>query len=219
MIQYVIFDMDGTLFDTEPYYEKSWSETGERWGLEGMREMYYSNAAGKSIDIVKQYLKKCYGEELDVEGYFADRWVQFRELVSKGVEEKGGCYELLRFLKENGIKTALATSTPEDLAGLYLFKSDIPKYLDAIVYGNEVKRGKPHPDIFIEAGKRIGAEAEKTLVIGDSHNDIIGGYDAGMKACMVIDRILPNKEIEQLCYAVLNSLFEVVEMIKKENSI
>lgn len=211
--------MDGTLFDTEPYYEKSWSETGDRWGHAEMRDMYYSQVAGRSIDIVKQYLKECYGEDFDSEGYFADRWVQFRQLVSNGVEEKAGCFELLRFLKENGIKTALATSTPRDLAKLYLFKSDIPKYLDAIVFGNEVKRGKPFPDIFIEAGRRIGAAPEYTMVIGDSHNDIIGGNKAGMRACMVIDRIQPNEEIEPLCYAILNSLFEVVELIKKENAI
>ena len=211
--------MDGTLFDTEPYYEKSWSETGDRWGHAEMRDMYYSQVAGRSIDIVKQYLKECYGEDFDSEGYFADRWVQFRQLVSNGVEEKAGCFELLRFLKENGIKTALATSTPRELAELYLFKSDIPKYLDAIVFGNEVKRGKPFPDIFIEAGRRIGAAPEYTMVIGDSHNDIIGGNKAEMRACMVIDRIQPNEEIEPLCYAILNSLFEVVELIKKENAI
>ena len=143
MVKYVIFDMDGTLFDTEPYFERSWSETGDRWGLKGMREMYYSHAAGRSIDIVKELLKNCYGEDFDSDGYFVDRWKQFREIVSGGVEEKRGCFELFRFLKENGIKTALATSTPRDLAGLYLFKSEIPEYLDAIVFGKEVKHGKP----------------------------------------------------------------------------
>ena len=151
MIKYVIFDMDGTLFDTEPCFEKSWSETGDRWGLKGMREMYYPQVAGRSIDIIKQFLKSCYGESFDSEAYFAERWVQFRELVSNGVEEKRGCYELLRFLKEHGIKAALATSTPKDLASLYLYKSQIPDYLDGIVfiafdYDNLVKVKKLRPN-------------------------------------------------------------------------
>ena len=219
MVKYVIFDMDGTLFDTEPYFERSWSETGDRWGLKGMREMYYSLAAGRSIDIVKKLLKEIFGEDFDSEGYFADRWVQFRALVSNGVEEKPGCFELLRFLKGNGIKAALATSTPRDLAGLYLFKSDIPEYLDAVVFGNEVKRGKPYPDIFIEAGIRIGAVPEETLVVGDSSFDIIGGHSAGMRPVMVIDHNPPSEEAEPLCYAVYNSLFEVIDLIKNENEI
>lgn len=211
--------MDGTLFDTEPYFEKSWSETGEKWGLKGMREMYYSQAAGRSIDIVKQVLKTYYGDDFDSEGYFAERWVQFRELVSNGVEEKAGCYELLSFLKENGIKTALATSTPENLASLYLFKSQIPNYLDAIVLGNEVKRGKPNPDIFIEAGRRIGADSSETIVVGDSSFDMIGGYRAGMRPVMVIDHNPPSEEAEKLCYKVYNSLFEVKELVEYENNL
>lgn len=219
MVKYVIFDMDGTLFDTEPYYEKSWSETGDGWGHAEMREMYYSQVAGRSIDIVKQYLKECYGDDFDADGFFADRWVQFRQLVSNGVEEKAGCFELLRFLKENGIKTALATSTPRDLAGLYLFKSNIPKCLDAIVFGNEVKRGKPYPDIFLEAGSRIGAVSEEALVVGDSSFDMIGGHRAGMRPVMVIDHDPPSAEAEPLCFAVYNSLFEVIDLIKKENEI
>ena len=219
MIKYVIFDMDGTLFDTEPYFEKSWSETGDRWGLAGMREMYYSQAAGRSIDIIKKYLKECYGDDFDPDAYFADRWVQFRELVSGGVEEKAGCYELLQFLKENGIKIALATSTPNDMAGLYLYKSRIPDYLDSMVFGNEVMRGKPYPDIFIEAGKRINADRAETLVVGDSSFDMIGGYRAGMRPVMVIDHNLPSDEAEPLCYKIFNSLFEVIELIKNENNL
>lgn len=219
MIKYVIFDMDGTLFDTEPYYEKSWSETGDRWGLVGMREMYYSQAVGRSIDIVKDLLKTCYGKDFDSEGYFADRWVQFRSLVSNGVKEKPGCFELLHFLKKNGIRTALATSTPRDLAGIYLFKSRIPEYLDAIVFGNEVEKGKPYPDIFIEAGRRIGAEFDQTIVVGDSPFDMLGGHRAKMRPCMVIDHNQPDEETERLCYRVYNNLSEIAELIKTENRI
>lgn len=219
MIKYVIFDMDGTLFDTEPYFEKSWSETGERWGLKGMREMYYSQVAGRSIDIIKQVLKKIYGDDFDSEGYFADRWKQFRGLVSNGVEEKKGCYDLLRFLRENGIKAALATSTPEDLAGIYLYQSDIPNYLDGIVFGNEVKKGKPNPDIFLEAGKRIGAVAEETIVVGDSSFDMIGGHRAGMRPYMVVDHNPPSEEARPLCEGIFESLLDVIELIKNENKI
>ena len=217
MIKYVIFDMDGTLFDTEPYFERSWSETGDRWGLEGMREMYYPQIAGKSIELAKQLLRDINGAEFDSEGFFADRWTLFCSLVSNGVEEKAGCYELLAFLKENGIKTALATSTIRNIAISYLNKSKLPEYLDAIVFGDDVERGKPNPDIFLEAGRRIGATDDETLVVGDSSFDMIGGHRAGMRPVMVIDHNPPSEEAAPLCYRVLDSLFDVIELVKNEN--
>ena len=219
MIKYVIFDMDGTLFDTEPYFERSWSETGDRWGLVGMREMYYPQIAGRSIELARQLLQSINGDDFDSERFFAERWVQFRELVANGVEEKAGCYELLAFLKENGIKTALATSTTRELAVPYLYKSKLPEYLDAIVFGDEVERGKPNPDIFLEAGRRIGAKADEAFVVGDSSFDMIGGHRAGMRPVMVIDHNPPSDEARPLCHAIFNSLFEVIELIKKENEI
>ena len=217
MIKYVIFDMDGTLFDTEPYFERSWSETGDRWGLKGMREMYYPQIAGRSIELARQLLQDINGEGFDSEKFFAERWVQFSALVANGVEEKEGCYELLSFLKKNGIKTALATSTTRKLAVPYLYKSKLPEYLDAIVFGDEVEKGKPNPDIFLEAGKRIGAKEGETLVVGDSSFDMIGGYRAGMRPVMVIDRNPPSDEAKPLCYAVYDSLFKVIDLIIEEN--
>lgn len=219
MIKYVIFDMDGTLFDTEPYFERSWSETGERWGLKGMREMYYPQIAGKSIELAKQLLREINGEDFDSERFFADRWMMFSSLVSNGVEEKAGCYELLSFLKENGIKTALATSTTRNIAVEYLYKSKLPEYLDAIVFGDEVERGKPNPDIFLEAGRRIGAKSDEAFVVGDSSFDMIGGHRAAMRPVMVIDHNPPSDEAAPLCYKVLDSLFQVIELVKKENEI
>ena len=219
MIKYVIFDMDGTLFDTEPHFESTWSETGDRWGHPELRSVYFAEVAGRSIDIVKDYLKKRYGESFDPDAFFEDRWVLFKKSVSNGVVEKAGCYELLSYLKENGIKTALATSTPNDIAGLYLYKSKLPDYLDAIVFGNEVKRGKPNPDIFLEAGRRIGANAEETLVVGDSSFDMLGGHAAGMRPVMVIDRNPPSEEAAKVSYKVFNSLSEVKELIKCENNL
>ena len=217
MIKYVIFDMDGTLFDTEPYFERSWSETGDRWGLKGMREMYYPQIAGRSIELARQLLQDINGEGFDSEKFFAERWVQFSALVANGVEEKEGCYELLSFLKKNGIKTALATSTTRKLAVPYLYKSKLPEYLDAIVFGDEVEKGKPNPDIFLEAGKRIGAKEGETLVVGDSSFDMIGGYRAGMRPVMVIDRNPPSDEAKPLCYAVYDSLFKVIDLIIEED--
>lgn len=219
MIKYVIFDKDGTLIDTEPLFYESWAKVGEKWGLPGMRDNYYSNIAGKSIELSKKFLKDTFGEDFDSEGFMTLRLAMVDEMLRGDISLKVGCSELLRFLRENGIKIAVATSTVRDIALPNIKRLGLYEKVDAVVCGDEVKIGKPNPDIFLEAGRRIGATPEETLVVGDSSFDIIGGYRAGMRPCMVIDHNPPSEEAEPLCYKVCDSLFEIIDLVKKENNI
>ena len=219
MIKYVIFDKDGTLLDTEPFFAHTWISVGEKWGLEGMDENYYPNIAGKSVAKSISFLKETYGEGLDAEGFMNERMSEVHRLMEGDIPLKSGCIEILNFLKEQGIKTAIATSTAANISMRNLKKLGLIDCIDALVTGDMVANGKPAPDIFIECGKRIGAVNEETLVVGDSSFDIIGGFKAGMRPVMVIDHNPPSEEAEPLCYAVFNSLFEVIELIKKENNI
>ena len=219
MIKYVIFDKDGTLIDTEPLFYKSWYTVGDKWGLEGMRENYYPNIAGQSIDRSIRFLKETYGKSLDAEGFMSERMAVVRKLMDNGIPLKPGCIEILDFLKLQGIKAAIATSTAADISLRNLKKLGLLDRFDAVVTGDMVENGKPAPDIFIECGKRIGAVPEETLVVGDSSFDMIGGHRAGMRPVMVIDHNPPSEEAKPLCYAVYNSLFEVMDLIKKENKI
>jgi HAD superfamily hydrolase (TIGR01509 family) len=219
MIKYVVFDKDGTLIDTEQFFFKSWVVVGEKWGLEGMEESYFPHIAGKSILLGIEYLKNTYGEGLDAEGFMAERLAMVREMLSGDIPFKSGCFELLDFLREQGIKIAIATSTTSDIAVPNIERIGLGAKVDAVVCGDEVKNGKPYPDIFVEAGKRIGADPAETIVVGDSSFDMIGGYRAGMRPVMVIDHNPPSEEAEPLCYAVYNNLFDIIELIKKENNI
>lgn len=219
MIKYVIFDKDGTLIDTEPLFYKSWYTVGEKWKLPGMRENYYSNIAGKSVLLSIEFLKETFGEEFDAEGFMAERLALVNEMLAGDIEFKSGCLEILEFLRSHGIKIAIATSTARDIAEPNIKRLGLCGRIDAVVFGDEVKFGKPYPDIFLEAGRRIGAVPEETLVIGDASFDIIGGYRAGMRSCMVIDHNPPSDEARTICYRVFNSLFEVIDLVKKENNL
>ena len=218
MIKYVIFDMDGTLLDTEPLYEKSWVDIGEKWGLEGMAEKY-PLIVGRSIESICSMMKEWFGEDFDASGFFEERMKCFVELIGKEIPLKDGCMELLEFLKRQSIPMAIATSTPMYITSSNMQKTGIGKYADAVVTAEAVKNGKPAPDIFLEAARRIGADPLYTVVCEDSINGICGAHRAAMKPIMVVDRLVPTKETEELCYAICNSLFDVMELIKKENKI
>ncbi len=218
MINYVIFDMDGTLLDTEKLFQKSWNDVGVKWGLEGIEDMYQS-IIGRSVDTIIQMLEEKYGPKTDCYGFFRARTENFKELISKEIPIKKGCTELLKFLKEHNIPMALATSTPLYMTENNLAKTGIGEYLDAVVTADMVENGKPAPDIFIEAGIRIGAKAHECLVCEDSYNGIRAAYAAGMKPVMIPDMLQPTSEIKQISYAMVDSLLDVIELIKKENKI
>jgi HAD superfamily hydrolase (TIGR01509 family) len=219
MIKYVIFDKDGTLIDTEPFFYESWYTVGDKWGLPGMRENYYPNIAGKSVLISIKFLSDTFGDAFDSEGFMAERMDMVKTMLGGDINFKGGCMELLSFLREQGIKIAIATSTTEAIAKPNIMRLGLDKKIDAVVFGDEVSLGKPHPDIFLEAGRRIGAVPEETIVVGDSSFDMIGGHRAGMRPVMVIDHNPPNEDAKPICFAVYNSLFDVIDLIKKENKI
>lgn len=218
MIKYVIFDMDGTLIDTEPLYEKAWVDIGEKWGLYGMAEKY-PLIVGRSIESICAMMKEWFGDDFDASGFFAERMQCFVGLIEKEIPLKKGCMELLEFLKRQNIPMAIATSTPMYITGSNMEKTGIGKYIDAVVTAESVKNGKPEPDIFLEAARRIGAEPSCTVVCEDSINGILGAHRARMMPVMVVDRLAPTDETKKLCFATCDSLFYVIELIKKENKI
>ncbi len=216
MIKYVIFDMDGTLLDTEPIYKRTWVETGERWGLDGMNEMYPS-IMGKSIETIIVMMKERFGESFNGEKFFDERMSSFTSLIEDGVATRPGCFELLDYLRKCNIPMALATSTPLYITERNMERTGIGKYMDAVVTSSMVKRGKPAPDIFLEAARRIGAEPQCTLVCEDSPYGVIAAYDAGMKPVFIPDLAKPAEEIIRLTHSTVKSLMEVIEVIKTEN--
>ena len=219
MVKYVIFDMDGTLFDTEPLYKEAWLKTLIDWNFSDPLAIHALCVGTGQAEII-EVLKKHGEEHRDYSTIFDYRNEHYYyKLIEKSIPLKAGCIEILDFLRDNGIKIALATSTHEKTARGNLKKAGVIDYFDAIVTGDMVDYGKPAPDIFLKAGEMIGADAEQTFVCEDSYGGIRGAHAAGMKPIMVVDTLAPTDEMEKLTYAIGNSLFDVIELIKKENNI
>ena len=143
----------------------------------------------------------------------------FLRLVDEnGVPKKPGIDELLTYLKDNGIKCAVASSTSKAVAEDLLKRADIYKYFSAGVFGNMVANGKPAPDIFIEAARRLDIPCGECMCLEDSHNGIRAGHSAGMVTVMVPDMLPPNEEILQKVYAVANDLFGIIDIIERINN-
>ena len=170
MIQAVLFDMDGVMFDTERIYNDAWQYGARRQGREISYETILA-VKGSCRAVTARILKKELGEAFDVESAVEDRDRFTREYIEEnGLPLKPGLMELLRYLREQEIKTSLASSTKLSIVRHYFDLAHLDPFFDAIVCGSMVERGKPEPDIFLAAAERLGVPAEKAVVLEDSLN-------------------------------------------------
>ncbi|MDO4438635.1 MAG: HAD family phosphatase [Eubacteriales bacterium] len=187
MIKAILFDMDGTLFDTERLYYRCWKKVAKENGYDIPDELL-NKMRGASLKEGSRHFNEYFNYEKDYFEERAKRQLYVKEEINKnGVPFKKGLVELFKFLKENGIKIALATSTIKEMAERYIEISGLSEYFDAIVTGDMIEHGKPDPDIFLLAAKNVGENIENCAVAEDSLNGIIAGRRSGAKVFFIPD--------------------------------
>jgi HAD superfamily hydrolase (TIGR01509 family) len=215
-VKTIIFDMDGVLFDTERFGRKAWDAAGKHFGIEGLGDVSLqcigTNAARTKEIITEAYHGKIpYDEVRSWRSEYAHRY--FRE---NGMPMKPGVRELLSWLREEGWKTGLSTSTRREAVEEELAIAGLTGFFDVIVCGDELKASKPAPDIFLRCAEELHAEPSETPVIEDSFNGIRAAYRAGMRPVMVPDMAAPDEEITELCWQICTDLYEVKNLLAAE---
>ena len=207
----VIFDMDGTLFDTQRIFIPAWDTVGEKYGIQNMGK-YLPNVCGTNPKGSEDYLRENF-PQIDI----AEFKTAVREYVVKNIVVKfmPGAEELLNYLKEKGIKVALATGTSRESTKHHLKEAGIENYFDATVCGNEIAKGKPAPDIFIRAAELLGVSPSDCFVFEDSLNGIKAGYNAGMKCIGVPDIVTFTDDDRKMMFAEIKSLDKAIEIFDK----
>lgn len=219
MVKAVVFDMDGVMYDTERLSHKSWLEVCREMGCtikeedllsfrgrpREMNEQQYAHFEGTN-GVSYKVLRK--GRDRRMQQYFA----------LHGIPVKPGLYELMDFLKKNGIRTGVATGTARDIAEEYWKKTDVRQYLDFTICGQEAGRGKPEPDVYLRAASMAGVKPEECMIIEDSPNGIRAGFAAGCITVMVPDIDEPDEGLKRLCRYVCRSLKDIPEIIRELNS-
>lgn len=210
----IISDMDGVILDTEKLYVRFWREAASFYGF----PMTLEHALGiRSLSgkLAEEKLQGWFGKEFDYNAVRQKRIELMDEFVNQnGVEPKPGAKALLSYIKDNGYALALATATPVDRAGRYLKSVELYSFFDQIVSAREVKRGKPAPDIYLCAAKRLGLDPEECIALEDSQNGIRSAFAAGCKTIMVPDLDQPTEEIMPLLFGVANGLEDVINIGK-----
>jgi HAD superfamily hydrolase (TIGR01509 family) len=215
VIQAVIFDMDGLLLDTEPLYRAAWQRALRRFGYE-LTDEKYAHLAGRNREDAERMLKDDFGWDVPLEE-FRPLCEQYEaEEFSKPIPKRPGVDELLALLEERDIPKAVATSTERTRAVRHLTEAGLISRFCAVAAGNEVAHGKPAPDLFLLAAKRIGADAAGCLVLEDAEPGIHAARAAGMGAFLVPDLIAPSDEVRRLADGVFASLSDVAARLRLE---
>lgn len=135
----------------------------------------------------------------------------------KGVDLKKGAKELLMYLKENNYKIVLATSSTNERAMTVLKQHQIDGYFDEMVFGTEVKKGKPNPDIFLKACEKIGVEVKQALVLEDSEAGIKAAFLANIDVICIPDMKKPNENYQAMTKALFSSLLDVISYLQSNS--
>lgn len=205
----ILFDMDGTLLDTEKYYRFFWKRALADFGYEMSDEQALAmRSLGRPFAPVQ--LKEWFGEELDYAAVRNRRKELMEECLKKeGIELKPGAAVILEYLKGKGVTVAVATATDLERTERYLKQTGIYHYFDKLISATMVKEGKPSPDIYLYACKELSVAPEECFAVEDSPNGVLSAYRAGCKVIMVPDQTEPDEELSKCLFAKFNHLEEI----------
>ncbi len=214
MIKGAVFDMDGLMFDSERITYNGWQKLMDENGYEYSIDVFKQTVGRRKKEVEQFYYSK-YGKDFPyrkLSEIQRNNYINF--VMTKGAPVKKGLYEILEFLKDNDIKIALATSTSRQTSLINLESAKVEKYFDTLVCGEDVTNGKPDPEVFLTAAKKIGIEPEQCVAFEDSFNGIRSAFAAGMTTVMVPDFIQPTDEILTMVNYLCSDLSNAVEVLK-----
>ena len=215
MLSAVIFDLDGVLADSEPWWNEIDATLLAEYGVT-YRGEYHQNVLGVSYRLAVEFYKKAFGLPVSTEEIMRRRGEIATEFFANRVGLFPNVEEVLEELRQMKLHLAVATSSVSASARPFLDRHQLTGFFEIIVTGEEVERGKPAPDIYLCTAQKLGIPADKCLVVEDALPGVAAAKAAKMRVAAIPDhRFVDPREYEERADYVLGGLSELTGLIKK----
>lgn len=210
-----IFDMDGLLIDSERVWQGEWYALAAEMGVT-LADTFPRDMCGTGGEQTLAVIRRYYPVE-DAAAVLRECTERVYVRQREGVPLRPGVETILRGLRGEGYRIAVASSSPMDMIEHNLRVNGIEEYFTVFTSGREVKRCKPEPDIFLLAAERLGLPPEECYVFEDSLNGVEAGWRAGCRAVMIPDLIQPSEEAKKRCFGIYPDLAAAWEHLRSGN--
>jgi len=194
-LEAILWDLDGVIADTGSYHYQAWQDVFQKRGVNFAEEDFMRHFGQRHDTIIRS----AFGGSISTEEFDAvtiEKQENYRRRVTGNIRPLPGAIALIRSLKQHGIKMAIASSAPLENIEIIIRGLDIEDYFQAIAWGTEVAEGKPSPQVFLLAAKKLGVEPGNCLVIEDAVSGIAAAKQAGMK-CVAVTNSHPRKILKE----------------------
>lgn len=187
-IKAIIYDVDGTLVNSEPLHVKAWDETLQLYGhaLTDLSHTFQSTMAGKKPIIIAEGMIEELTIDVEPADFLAQKSKRFLELAQQELQPMPGAVESVHRFKDAGYTLGIGTSLDRDYLNLILRRLDVTDIFDVIVTGDQITKGKPDPETYLTVAEQLGVEVEQCVVLEDAATGMASAKAAGM-ICIAIE--------------------------------
>ena len=212
-LELLIFDMDGLMFDTERVSKACWLAVGKQYGYEFSQDIFNAITGLDNRRMVEVF-KAAYGADFPFEAVLQEqRRLMAENIRHTGVPVKPGLTYCLDEAAKQGLKLAVASSTPRDTVCAYLKETDLLHYFDYIFSGEQIKRGKPWPDVFLAVCEALQILPARTIVLEDSQNGLKAAAAGAIRSIWIPDIAAVSPEVAASAWKQVKTLAEVPALL------
>src|ERR1700704_4101791 len=215
----VIFDLDGVLADSEPWWNEIDAKLLAEYGVT-YRGEYHRNVLGVSYRLALEFYKKTFGLSVPTDEMMRRRGEIAADFFANRIDVFPSTKSILQELRQMNLHLAVATSSVSASARPFLVRHGLTAFLEVVVTGEEVEHGKPHPDIYLRAAKKLGVTADVCLVIEDALSGIAAAKAAKMRIAAIPDtRFVDSSDYKKEADYVLSNLKEIPALLRRVGAV